>query len=375
MYNSSGTSVSSLTFDSEVSTALNAATDLTFSYTLFKMPRSTNSACGNFTIAVTTSTGNAIESGTGGSITAATANTLASFQITAVPTFLTNGQTANYTISSTPNSNTPLVSGDRYYITFPSEIDITSATCTTLTCTRNSGDLVVTVSSNNLSPVSFTVEDLVVQSSTQPITTTVTVSVATSSGKSQVISTHSTTTVPTTSIAGVFTNVSLSQSSNTDSAAGVQYAFTLTTTNVLAAGSVILIANTPNLGFTFDSSLGCGTASGKFDTCTQESGANGVQIGVNTPIAASESFTIIIGNYTNPSRPTSDSFTVTSYVSNSRTYKVDEISAGLVPSLECDFPCKTCSTSSRTTCTSCFTDDSSITEKYFVEDSNTCVSS
>ena len=321
MYNSSGNSVSSLTFNSEVSTALSASTDLTFSYNRFKMPRSTNNACGNFTIAVTTSTGNAIESGTGGSITAATANTLTSFQITAVPTSLTNGQTANYTISSTPNSNTPFVSGDKYYITFPSEIDITSASCTTLNCTRDSNDIVVTVSSNNLSPVSFTVQNLVVQSSTQPITTTVTVSVATSSGKSQVISTHNTTTVPTTSIAGVFTNVSLSQSSNIASATEVLLTFTLTTTNELAVGSVILIVNAPNLGFTFDSSLGCGMASGKFDACTHESGANGVQIGVNTQIAASESFTIIIGNYTNPSVATSTSFTVTSYVSNSRTYR------------------------------------------------------
>ena len=335
MYNSTGDSVSSLTFNSEVSSALPAATDLTFSYANFKMPRSTNSACGNFTIAVTTSGGNAIESGTGGSITAATANTLSSFQITAVPSSLTNGQTANYTISSTPNSNTPTVSGDNYYITFPSEIDISSATCSTLSCSRDSGNLVVAITSANLSPVAFTIENIVVQSSTQPITgTNVTVSVSTSSGTSNVISTHTTTTVPTTTNAGAFTSVSLSQSSNTASATGVLYTFTLTTANALPSGSVILIANTPSLGFTFDNTLGCGVAAGKFDACTEQSGANGVQIGVNTAIAASESFTVSIGNYTNPSVPTSTSFTVTSYVSSSRTYKIDEISSGLVPSLE-----------------------------------------
>lgn len=207
-------------------------------------------------MAVTTSAGYAIESGTGGSITVSNANTLASFQITAVPTSLTNGQTANYTISSTPNSNTAFVSGDVYYITFPSEIDISGASCTTITCTRNSGNIVLSVPTDSLSPVSFSVIDLVVQSSTKPITTGVIVSVTLSSSSSKVISTHSTTTVPTTTNAGSFTSVSLTQSSYIASATGVTYTFQFTTANDLPVNSVILVKNTPGLSFTFASTVG-----------------------------------------------------------------------------------------------------------------------
>lgn len=133
MYGDSGTSVTSYTLTSAITSTITPSTSLTFSYAKFQNPRSTNAACGSFTIAVTTSTGNSVESGSGGSITVASANTLSTFQITANPTSLTNGQTASYSISSTQNSNTPLISGDRYYITFPSEIDISSASCTTIT--------------------------------------------------------------------------------------------------------------------------------------------------------------------------------------------------------------------------------------------------
>lgn len=127
MYDSGGTSVSTITLTSSITSTIPASTALTFSYNKFKNPRSTNAACGSFTIAITTAAGNKVESGTGGSITVATSNTLSTFQITPNPTSLTNGQTASYSISSTANANTALITGDRYYITFPSEIDISSA--------------------------------------------------------------------------------------------------------------------------------------------------------------------------------------------------------------------------------------------------------
>jgi hypothetical protein len=133
MYDSTGISVTSLSIDNAILTSLPSSSNLVFSYAKFKNPRSTNKACSSFKVTVTTSAGNTIESGSGGSITVLSSNTLSTFQITADPTSLTNGQTATYIISSTPNSFTPFIATDKYYITFPSEIDISLATCTTIT--------------------------------------------------------------------------------------------------------------------------------------------------------------------------------------------------------------------------------------------------
>ena len=106
MFDDLDASVTSYSIDDAILTSLASTSNLVFSYNKFKNPRSTNKACSSFTVTVTTSAGNTIESGSGGSITVATSNSLATFQITASPSSLTNGQTAAYIISSTPNSDT-----------------------------------------------------------------------------------------------------------------------------------------------------------------------------------------------------------------------------------------------------------------------------
>jgi hypothetical protein len=332
MFDDLDASVTSYSIDDAILTSLASTSNLVFSYNKFKNPRSTNKACSSFTVTVTTSAGNTIESGSGGSITVATSNSLATFQITASPSSLTNGQTAAYIISSTPNSDTAFLSGDKYYITFPTEIDISGVSCSTISCSLDSGSIIFSIPSDGLSPVALTINNLVVQGNTQPITTTVQVSVTTSSSSSQVISTHSTTTVPTTTTAGTFVDPDLTQSSYIASDTGVIYTFTLTPANDLVAGNVILIRNTPGLTFSLDS--GCTAGSATFEVCTFVSAVSGVQAVVNQTISAGSSFTISIGSYTNPAAPTSTSFRATSYVSTSRTFLIDNLATDLQPSLE-----------------------------------------
>lgn len=154
-----------------------------------------------------------------------------------------------------------MISGDRYFITFPSEIDISSATCTTISCSRDSGRITFTIPSTVPSPVALSVDNLVVQSNTEPISTTVSVQVVTSSSTSQVISTHSTTTVPTTVNAGAFTSATLTQGSYVASTA-TTYTFTFTLANPIPVGGIIVIVNTPAL--TFSLTGGCTSATGSF---------------------------------------------------------------------------------------------------------------
>lgn len=354
MYTTGGVNTTTITLSSAISSSLSSSTALTFSYSKFTNPRMTNLACGSFYILVTTSAGYNIESGTGGSVTVANANTLSTFQITATsPSSLINGGTSNYTISTTASSYTSLVSGDRYYITFPSAITVSGASCPSITCSFNAGDILITLTSavTSTTALTFTLQDIVVQGDWEPVSTTISVKVVTSASTSQVISTHSTTTIPTTTVAGTLTSVSLSQSSNVASASAT-YTFTFTTANAIPVNGVVLIKNTPGLSFTTTSITGCSTASGSFGVCTYDSASNGVVVPVTTAIAKGISRTITIGTYTNPSVPTSSSFGIDTFKTSAMAYKIDTVSSGLVPSLECDYPCKTCTTGSRSTCTS-----------------------
>lgn len=66
--------------------------------------------------------------------------------------------------------------------------------------------------------------------------------------------------------------------------------------------------------------------------------------------------TIKIGPITNPSDYTSsDSFTIKTYTDNTLNYVIDQVVDGLIPGYACTLPCRTCTTASKTQCTSCFT--------------------
>ena len=332
MKDSGGTTQTSITFTSKITSQLLSTSNLVFTHEGFTNPRSTNNACGSFTMVIQDASGFTIEDGSGGSVTVANANTLPNFAITSTtPAALINGGTSSYTISSTAHADTALVSGDRYYITFPSDITFSSPTCDTITCTLEGSAITFTIPATVPSPVTNVINNIIVQGDMQPITTVISVSVVTSSSTSQVISTHSTETVPTTTVAGTLTSATLTQTSNVASTAG-QYTFTFTTANKIPVGGVVLIRNHP--GLTFSLTGTCTTASGYFGVCSFESSSNGVVIPVATEIPKSTSVSVQIGDYTNPALPTTSSFIIDTYKTSTKTYKIDNLSTGLVPSLE-----------------------------------------
>ncbi|CDW77580.1 UNKNOWN [Stylonychia lemnae] len=88
--------------------------------------------------------------------------------------------------------------------------------------------------------------------------------------------------------------------------------------------------------------------------------------------SAGQSIKIYLGPITNPAdSQNTQTFQLMSYTDNTFTYKIDQITGGLIPSFACTLPCKTCSATDLTYCLSCFIDVSSIIEKYFY--SNKCL--
>lgn len=78
--------------------------------------------------------------------------------------------------------------------------------------------------------------------------------------------------------------------------------------------------------------------------------------GFSALVAGGTSLVIRMGPISNPADYTNtDSFTLKSYTDNGLNFIIDQVVDGLIPGFACTLPCRTCSTSSKTQCTSCFT--------------------
>ena len=92
--------------------------------------------------------------------------------------------------------------------------------------------------------------------------------------------------------------------------------------------------------------------------------------GLPGPIPEGSSIKIKIAPITNPKvqyRPVAStpSLRVTSFFSeNGLDYLYDQVSSGLQPEFKCIFPCATCTGTKSAVCTSCYTSESSVSEKY-----------
>lgn len=53
---------------------------------------------------------------------------------------------------------------------------------------------------------------------------------------------------------------------------------------------------------------------------------------------------------------TPQSFKIAIYTDQTQDYILDELTDGMEPQLECQFPCKSCSTTDRSQCLSCYTE-------------------
>ena len=109
-------------------------------------------------------------------------------------------------------------------------------------------------------------------------------------------------------------------------------------------------------------------------TCTLNSNAQKITItGGSLPIIAAGTLVqIAVGPIVNPALGYSGttSLSVSSYTDSTTNYIVDTASTNMVPGLLCTTPCKTCTVSSKTSCTSCFTDGSTIYEYLY---GSTCI--
>lgn len=120
--------------------------------------------------------------------------------------------------------------------------------------------------------------------------------------------------------------------------------------------------------FSFNSSIGCGTASGNLGACTFAGSI--ITVPVTTTIAAGSSVSIQVGNFTVPNYPPpTDSFTITTY--DASGYSIDSNNTYWVPALKCASPCEDCVTGQPTNCTACYTNT---TLKYLDSVADTCVS-
>jgi hypothetical protein len=119
---------------------------------------------------------------------------------------------------------------------------------------------------------------------------------------------------------------------STNPSAAASYTFSFTTANVIPNGGSIVIENIPNLSYTLSGT--CTTASGSFGVCTNDTNVNGIYVPVTAEIPKGTSLSISTGTWTNPSIPSSASFSIKSYTTAAKTYIIDSVSAGLTIQLK-----------------------------------------
>lgn len=70
------------------------------------------------------------------------------------------------------------------------------------------------------------------------------------------------------------------------------------------------------------------------------------------------SLSLNISGIINPNISTSGSIVISTYTSANQL--IDQISSGLAPQLQCNFPCRTCLTTNKDSCLSCFNGTSDV---------------
>jgi len=92
--------------------------------------------------------------------------------------------------------------------------------------------------------------------------------------------------------------------------------------------------------------------------CSVNTAASTITVagGFTTAVTKGSSISIAIGPITNPETQSgATSFKIMSYTENALTYEVDQVTSGLVPLFDCNYPCYTCESTNSSGCTSCQT--------------------
>lgn len=168
---------------------------------------------------------------------------------------------------------------------------------------------------------------------------------------------NSTDTVTDTTPATVTTE-SIAQANETLQAS-TTYTLTYSTMNPMVSGGAFLITY-PSVVTPASSLTTCTVTYNSVVTtmtlCSVNTAASTITVagGFTTAVAKGGSISIAIGPITNPQTQNgATTFKIMSYTEDALTYEVDQVTSGLVPLFDCNYPCYTCESTNSSGCTSC----------------------
>lgn len=335
---------------------------------------------GSFTFLTRTSASYSIEQITSG-VTVTMTSTTALQLVSISSTSLINGASNNLTF--TVNSPSDLVNGNKLSIVFPTQITLpTTVVCVgvtnlaaSLTCSKSSQTVDVTLTfSPSTTLAAGTSFSLTIQSITNPTSTQPTdnfgVSIKNTNG--YLINNYSTDLKLSTTTAAAFTSASLTQGTLDASAIG-DVTFNLQLAHAVPSGGM-LVAYYPSEvsvdSSTLAAELVSPTAIASL-TLQLTSSERKIQITNMFPSGgtAGTTYQFKIKNIKNTATAaTTTSFEFTTFVSSLGLYRINNVKTGLTMTANCNYPCKTCESTNKSTCNSCLI----VTPALYLQ-SNACV--
>ena len=269
------------------------------------------------------------------------------------------------------SAQTPLIDGDKFILTFPSTItlptlasDISCAAETTVTavaCSKASQTITVTFTTFSGGTVasgsqfSFLINNLQNPISLKP-TSTITVSATDSAGAT--VNSYAGSLIITNTATATITSATLSQDSQIAGAV-TNYQITFTTINKIPADGIVQLIYPSAISISSSTvCTGISNIQTSLDCTDHNTVVRKILIknGFTAEVAAGTEIRFSFSLVTNPT--TANTASIELSTTTSDDYKIDEKTSDLIPSLECNFPCKTCPSTNKDQCTSCFTDGS-----------------
>ena len=286
----------------------------------------------------------------------------------------TNGATNTYTFTMTASA--PISKDNYIYMKIPNTVTPPSTpVCkgtiqlsSTLTCETLNTDIYVTVAFSGATTsinagvqFAFTINGFINPTSTLPSNA---ITYFAYDSAYNEINKYPTGTIVTTTTAATITTASISNDNQYASQSAV-FTLTIKTVNEIPVNGIIIITY-PSQVQPYDSSVTTITWSVSIaisPVCSHNSASRTITITnivPSTKLIAGTSIQITLSNMKNPSTSTaSSSFIVSTYqVSSGNNYIIDSVSTGLTVKSNWNYPCKECSSSTPSVCTSCLKDSS-----------------
>ncbi|CAI2372672.1 unnamed protein product [Moneuplotes crassus] len=328
----------------------------------------------SLSVTISDSSGNLINSlSTGFTLTIDSVENFQNFNIQSTETNRINGAFNAYIVRIT--AQTPSIDGDKVILVFPESITFPASnsdlSCNagtnvvTITCTMNSSSKTITATTISYTgggvsegtQFDFTINTLGNPGSLAPVAMISAKLIDTNDNNVSGYTTISSVTIQNNR-AGALTGQRLQQSV-TSAGQESTYTFTFTPTNPVPQNSKLELIYPST--YTIPSSITCmgltGIPANTILDCTSDHNTASRNLkllnGFNTTTNVTSEISFQIQGITNPISDTLTSFEISTYTQND--FAIDTVSDGFVPTLECNYPCKTCSSTNASACTSCFT--------------------